>query len=656
MLKRRLFLLFILAFGINLAILRWMYMTSEHIPEIDGIVNLIEAKSLAEGYGKEANNNPFWPYVVSWVYRFARGVPGLQDIELVGRLVSVLCGSLLGLPIFFLARSLYGERVAFLSATLAIFYPNLQRFNQAPAETSAFPFFLTLGFYVGWAALGDNRHLLHGEMETPGRDAGKPSRGPRYRYTALLQVGTGLLLGISYLIRPEALAYWPAFAVWILLSRPGAPTRAGFLEAPGAAFPPPSPSPGEGEASLQSSLLYEAGEGQKGSLSVCAPTRNPPRKELGSFQENQETREKGAWAHGARAMGLFLLGLGIAVTGYLFFLHHYYHRWTPIPKGIPRIIATEAAIPRTYEQLYYGLLDNKTLGEQAAQEGALHFLFTNLIHNPERLWSIYRANLNLLLHLVTPSFEVSRKILSPVLALLILTGFLLKGRWRRQDFKKELYLLTFFAPLPGQLLYMIDERVCIYLLPALILWGGRGIGVLAGRFGEMLASRLPPQKAKSWARVFLFSFVGFIVSVFIIKSPLIALAKSPMASLIVPPSPEERFSRWQRSGFEEPLELKEVGKWLRKHGKPNPRIMERKAIVAFYAGGTNVALPYAEYPEILKYAKRVRADYLIADERFVGNLRPSLKFLLDEKNSPAELKLVAEYSFPKVLVYEFRNP
>jgi len=348
--------------------------------------------------------------------------------------------------------------------------------------------------------------------------------------------------------------------------------------------------------------------------------------------------------------------LGIAVTGYLFFLHHYYHRWTPIPKGIPRIIATEAAIPRTYEQLYYGLLDNKTLGEQAAQEGALHFLFTNLIHNPERLWSIYRANLNLLLHLVTPSFEVSRKILSPVLALLILTGFLLKGRWRRQDFKKELYLLTFFAPLPGQLLYMIDERVCIYLLPALILWGGRGIGVLAGRFGEMLASRLPPQKAKSWARVFLFSFVGFIVSVFIIKSPLIALAKSPMASLIVPPSPEERFSRWQRSGFEEPLELKEVGKWLRKHGKPNPRIMERKAIVAFYAGGTNVALPYAEYPEILKYAKRVRADYLIADERFVGNLRPSLKFLLDEKNSPAELKLVAEYSFPKVLVYEFRNP
>jgi hypothetical protein len=51
-------------------------------------------------------------------------------------------------------------------------------------------------------------------------------------------------------------------------------------------------------------------------------------------------------------------------------------------------------------------------------------------------------------------------------------------------------------------------------------------------------------------------------------------------------------------------------------------------IVAYYADRPNVAIPYAEYPQILAFARHYGVQYLVADSASTTRLRPQLQPLL----------------------------
>jgi len=106
------------------------------------------------------------------------------------------------------------------------------------------------------------------------------------------------------------------------------------------------------------------------------------------------------------------------------------------------------------------------------------------------------------------------------------------------------------------------------------------------------------------------------------------------------------------------LEHKAAGEWLRAHGKPHARIMNRKAYVAYYADGEAFMTPYADYGHLLEYARGRAIDYLVVDERYTTAVRPALEFLSDGKECPPQLEVIyadEQRAGRKIVVYAIRD-
>jgi len=87
---------------------------------------------------------------------------------------------------------------------------------------------------------------------------------------------------------------------------------------------------------------------------------------------------------------------------------------------------------------------------------------------------------------------------------------------------------------------------------------------------------------------------------------------------------------------------KTVGLWM-KDALSTTRdtvIMARYPAIAFYADARWEPTPNATWPEVLRYARHVGADYFVLDSREVEKLRPQLAFLMDKTQVPPELELV----------------
>lgn len=73
-----------------------------------------------------------------------------------------------------------------------------------------------------------------------------------------------------------------------------------------------------------------------------------------------------------------------------------------------------------------------------------------------------------------------------------------------------------------------------------------------------------------------------------------------------------------------------AGEWIAEHTDPEDRVVTRSMVVDFYAERPTVALPYAELPQVLAYARHYGARYVVADSAHIGRFRPQLRMLLDE--------------------------
>ena len=144
--------------------------------ETDGVRYIAIARQF------QTTGNPFDPLfhplypmllgLVQWVIR---------DWETAGRLLATAFGAALLLPAWALARGVMGRPVAMLTAALLAVHPSLVRNSSSVLADSTYAFLLATGVWLGWCALAA---------------AHRP----------WLPVA-GVVLGLAYLVRPEATLY-----------------------------------------------------------------------------------------------------------------------------------------------------------------------------------------------------------------------------------------------------------------------------------------------------------------------------------------------------------------------------------------------------------------------------------------------------------------
>lgn len=175
----------ILAFAFALRIFLIIY------PEVihnDGIEYIRHAKQISSGDWTGGKAPPLYPALVAFNYSFIR------NYELAGILVSVIFGSLLVFPIFYLGRELFNEKTGVLAAIFASVHPFLYIHSGSVLTESTYHFLLATSVLFGWKAFceGKLQHLLLFSLSTT----------------------------FAYLTRPEAIGFLFVFSIWVLFFNP----------------------------------------------------------------------------------------------------------------------------------------------------------------------------------------------------------------------------------------------------------------------------------------------------------------------------------------------------------------------------------------------------------------------------------------------------
>ena len=178
-------LLIVAALGM---VLRAFFATQVTIISPDGAFYGMLARTFRE-QGFFASLHVYW----SPLYPAVVGVFALfiEDVEQAGRVVSVLCGGALVLPVYLLTKRFYGRKAAVVAVILVAVYPFLLERSTRVATESLYTLLFASLLVSGWLAL----------------EQGKA------RYFGL----TGILLGLLYLTRTEGYAFVLLFMVFGLL-------------------------------------------------------------------------------------------------------------------------------------------------------------------------------------------------------------------------------------------------------------------------------------------------------------------------------------------------------------------------------------------------------------------------------------------------------
>jgi 4-amino-4-deoxy-L-arabinose transferase-like glycosyltransferase len=153
------------------------------------------AQNLIAGKGYVGLATPgtqlFFPPLFAFLIAGVTWIVG--DVEVAGRIVSVLFGTLLVLPVYLIARRMFDERTALAAAALTAFHPYLIAFSASVFCEVTFLTLLLAAVYLAMHA------------------ASNP--------TARALASSGALYGASYLVRPESFIYMLIGLGCVLLAR-----------------------------------------------------------------------------------------------------------------------------------------------------------------------------------------------------------------------------------------------------------------------------------------------------------------------------------------------------------------------------------------------------------------------------------------------------
>ena len=140
-LSAKLFLLVIIAL-----IPRIIVFVQPQIITIDGTLYVQMAKLFSEGKygGTPGSYFNLYTFLIFLVQKM------IGDWELSGQLISITLGTLTVIPIFLLGRSLYNERIGWLSGLFYITLPNLLRFDSQVIRDPTLWFFILFTIWLVW--------------------------------------------------------------------------------------------------------------------------------------------------------------------------------------------------------------------------------------------------------------------------------------------------------------------------------------------------------------------------------------------------------------------------------------------------------------------------------------------------------------------------
>jgi 4-amino-4-deoxy-L-arabinose transferase-like glycosyltransferase len=165
-----------LAFLSRLSLLRF-----QQVMTPDGVYYATLGRNLVSGNFRGGLSTFYSP-----LYPLLAGLSSLifRDAEVGGRMVSVIAGGLLVVPVYLLIRILYGTGAACVGAFLIAIHPSLNYYSTLLLTESTYTLLFMTAVLLGLAALS-----------TGGSTGG------------VAFCSTGLVLGACYLIRPEAIGY-----------------------------------------------------------------------------------------------------------------------------------------------------------------------------------------------------------------------------------------------------------------------------------------------------------------------------------------------------------------------------------------------------------------------------------------------------------------
>jgi len=169
----------IFLFFLSLGVKAYLLFEFPHVVftnEADAMGYFAIAKSIINTWGlgdTSIHFPPFYPFVIAITSLFT------GEIEIAGRVVSCIMGSLLAFPVYLVGRELYGKRVGLLSAIVAIFLGTFVDLSLQPLSQMTYILLLITGIYLGIILIKSRSLTLH----------------------LLL----GLTFGAAYLTRPEGL-------------------------------------------------------------------------------------------------------------------------------------------------------------------------------------------------------------------------------------------------------------------------------------------------------------------------------------------------------------------------------------------------------------------------------------------------------------------
>jgi len=215
--------------------------------------------------------------------------------------------------------------------------------------------------------------------------------------------------------------------------------------------------------------------------------------------------------------------------------------------------------------------------------------------------------------------------------------------WNRARAKREFLLFLSLLPVMAFLLFFIQERYIAALLPTLILWLAAGLGKLGEWVGGTVRGLLKTSEVSETSEVLSRRWGTWLPALAIIAFLLVAQPRI--------------MNNTAQGSFR--FAHKTVGLWMKDVGltAQDTVIMARYPAVAFYADAKWEPTPNATWPEVLRYARHVGADYFVLDGREVEGLRPQLAFLVEGEDVPPELELVHVDTSEggKMVVYQIKG-
>jgi 4-amino-4-deoxy-L-arabinose transferase-like glycosyltransferase len=224
-------------------------------------------------------------------------------------------------------------------------------------------------------------------------------------------------------------------------------------------------------------------------------------------------------------------------------------------------------------------------------------------------------------------------VLSFALFVLFILG-LFGEAWSGDKWPLHLYLLSyifFFWLVIIPFFHPID-RYFLPLLPLCFVWISRGAVELHDWLTNTLAN-VPLFSRKIQKKR--------ILGTIMVTAFLLVFSYLPELGKVIKRTPDSK-DYWNDA-----VELKKAGLWLRDNTKSSPVIMSINKAVDYYAGNYDIrsgaTIPDNSFARVMDYAKSRGVEYLVLTERYKDK-SPQLAFLLETDNCPQGLELVHEDS------------